>query len=145
MERCPCCRARLGGALLCPRCRTDLSHAIQAERCARLWLSKALRYWQENKIEPSVSALELSLRLNKNDLAFVFRDYLIQQQCRAVLDLLAQKRLLSAAQHLYNARRLLPYSELLQNLRSFTDHLLAKHHRDYRLLHGEHAGLWKPG
>lgn len=128
MERCPCCKARLGGALSCSRCQADLSKAIAARQGSRLWLADALRHWQENELERSVNALELSLRLHQTAQAVAFRDYLIQQQCNAVLEFLAQKHLLSAAQRLYQARLLLPHSELLRNLRTFTDYLLAQQH-----------------
>lgn len=123
MERCPCCKARLGGARLCPRCQADLGNIIAAEQSARFWLSKALLHWQENAVEQCLGALERSLRLKKIRLALVFRDYLIRQQCRVILDLLAQKQLLPAKQQLYKARILLPYSQLLQELESFTDYL----------------------
>jgi methylphosphotriester-DNA--protein-cysteine methyltransferase len=126
MERCPCCKARLGGATLCPRCQADLSKVIGAEQSAQYWLSKAIQHWEENEDEQSLSALELSLRLKITKLALVFRDFLIHQQCRGILDLLAQKKLLPAQQRLYRVRKLLPYSKLLQQLHSFTDYLLAK-------------------
>lgn len=131
MERCPCCKARLDGAALCPRCRADLSKAMGAQQSARFWLAKALQYRQTDQLERSLDALERSLGLHKTELAVVFRDYLIQQQCSAVLAFLAEKHLLSAALRLYEARLLLPHSELLRNLRAFTDYLLVKQHRHF--------------
>jgi len=68
------------------------------------------------------------LNLKKTQVAMVFRDFLIQQYYLEVLELLAQKHLLSANQRLYHARLLLPYSPQLQQLRMFTGYLLAKHH-----------------
>ena len=126
MERCPCCKARLGGATLCPRCQADLGQVIGAEQSARFWLTKAIQHWEENEARQSLTALESSLRLKKTELALVFRDYLIQQQCQGILELLAQKKLLPAKQRLYSLRLLLPHSKLLQQLHSFTDYLLAK-------------------
>lgn len=123
MERCPCCRARLSGAKICPRCQADLAKIMAAEKSARFWLSKAILHWQENAVEQCLAALERSLRLKKIRLALVFRDYLIHQQCRIILDLLAQKQLLPAKLQLYKARNLLPHSDLLQQLQSFTDYL----------------------
>jgi len=127
MERCPCCKARLGGSTLCPRCQADLANVIEAEQSARFWLAEAIHYWQENKIEQSLNASELSLRLKKTKLALVFRDFLIRQQCRDILDLLTQKQLLPAKQRLYSMRRLFPHYKLLQELHSFIDYLWAKH------------------
>jgi hypothetical protein len=126
MERCPCCNARLGGATRCSRCQADLGNIITAEQSARFWLDKAIQYWQDNETGQSVSALALSLRLKKTGLALVFRDFLIHQQCREILALLAQKQLLPAKQRLYSMRNLFPYSQLLQQLNSFTDHLLVQ-------------------
>jgi len=123
MERCLCCNARLSGATHCPRCQADLSQVIGAEQSARFWLAKAIRHWEENAVGQSLSALELSLRLKKTKLALIFRDYMIDRQCQVILELLAQKQLLSAKQRLYSLRLLLPHSKLLQLLNSFTDYL----------------------
>lgn len=126
MERCPCCNARLSGAVRCSRCQADLGNIMMAEQSVRFWLSTAIRYCQENDAGQSASALELSLRLKKTGLALVFRDFLIHQQCREILALLAQKQLLPAKQRLYSVRSLFPHSQLLQQLNSFTDHLLVQ-------------------
>ncbi len=124
MERCPCCNARLGPAKLCPRCQADLGNIIGAEKSAQYWLSEAIKLWQKSNIESSVQSLEISLRLKKTRLALVFRDFLIQQQSRDILDLLVQKQVFKAKQQLYRVRLLIPYSELLQQLQLFTDYLL---------------------
>ena len=126
MERCPCCKARLGTVTLCPRCQADLGQVIGAEQSARFWLAKAIHYWEENEVGQSLSALEFSLRLKKTELAFIFRDYLIHRQCQDILELLAQKQLLPAKQRLHSLRPLLPHSKLLRQLYSFTDYLLVK-------------------
>ncbi len=97
-----------------------------AEQSSRFWLSKAIQSWQDNEVGQSATALELSLRLKKSGLALVFRDFLIHQQCREILALLAQKQLLPAKQRLYSVRNLFPHSQLLQQLNSFTDHLLVQ-------------------
>ena len=124
MERCPCCNARLGETTLCPRCKADLSSVIGNEKAAQYWLSKAIQNLQESKTEQSIDALGVSLRLKKTELALVFRDFLIRQQCQNILDLLAQKQVLPAKQQLYKMRNLLPHSKLLQQLHTFTDYLL---------------------
>ena len=124
MERCPCCNARLGTATLCPRCKADLNTVICSEKAAQYWLSKAIQNLQESKTEQSIDALGVSLRLKKTELALVFRDFLIRQQCQNILDLLAQKQVLPAKQQLYKMRNLLPHSKLLQQLHTFTDYLL---------------------
>jgi hypothetical protein len=126
MERCPCCNARLGETILCPRCKADLNTVIGNEKAAQYWLSKAIQNLQESKTEQSIDALGLSLGLKKTELALLFRDFLIRQQCQDVLDLLAQKQLLPAKQQLYKMRNLVPHSKQLQQLHTFTDYLLAK-------------------
>jgi len=131
MERCPCCNARLKEKLTCPRCQADLSALIAAGKVAEQSLAKAIQLWANKQGEQSIAALMLALSLNKSSLALRFRGYLIQQYYRKVLDLLARKQLLPANQQLYKARRLLPYSAELQQLRTFTDYLLAKHHDDF--------------
>jgi hypothetical protein len=125
MERCPCCNARLSETILCPRCRADLNTVKGNEKAAQYWLSKAIQNLQESKTEQSINALDLSLRLKKTELALVFRDFLIHQQCQNILELLAQKRLLPAKQLLYKIHNLLPHSKSLQQLHIFTDYLLA--------------------
>jgi len=131
MERCPCCNARLKEKLICPRCQADLSALIAAGQVAEQSLAKAIQHWENKQGEQSIAALMLALSLKKSSLALRFRGYLIQQYYREVLDLLARKQLLSANQQLYKARRLLPCSVELQQLRTFTDYLLAKHHEDF--------------
>jgi hypothetical protein len=126
MERCLCCNARLGDAALCPRCKADLSVVINSEKAAHFWLSKTIHLWQENKTEQSLDALGLSLHLKKTKLALVFREFLIRQKSRDLLELLAQKQVLPAKQQLYKIRSLLPHSELLQQLQIFTEYLLVE-------------------
>ncbi len=126
MERCPCCNARLAGSALCPRCQADLDTVINSEQAAQFWLCKAIQYWGESEAEQSLGALIVSLHLKRTELAVVFRDFLIQQLYRDVLELLAQKQLLPAKQKLYRMRSLLPYSLLLQRLQTFTDYLLVE-------------------
>jgi len=125
MERCPCCNARLGEALVCSRCKADLRTVISTENASQYWLSKAIQNWQVSKTEQSLDALNLSLHLKKTGLALVFHDFLIRQQCQDLLELLAQKQLQPAKQQLYKIRNLLPYSKQLQQLHTFTDYLLA--------------------
>ncbi len=131
MERCPCCNARLKDNIICPRCQADLSALSAAEKTAEQYLAKAIQYWANKQGEQSIAALMSALNLKTSSLALTFRDYLIQQYYREVLELLAQKQLLSANQQLYKARRLIPYSAELQQLRTFTGYLLAKHHENF--------------
>lgn len=127
MERCPCCTARLGDATLCPRCQADLGNAIGAEQAARHWLAKAVRHCHNDEIEQGLSALERSLGLKKTKAAVVFREFLIAQQCRIILELLAARQFLPATTRFYQLSLLLPYSPQLQKLRSFTDYLSLQH------------------
>ncbi len=132
MERCPCCNARLKEAVVCRRCQADLSAVMGSEQAAEQYLAKAIQHWAHKQAEQSIAALMSALSLKKTRLTLLFRDYLIQQYYLDVLELLAQKHLLSANQRLYSARRLLPYSPQLQQLRTFTDSLLAKHHERFQ-------------
>ncbi len=125
MERCPCCNARLRGAMLCRRCQADLSAVIGARQTAQFWLSQSIEYWQNNEEEQSIDALMIALHLKKSPLAQAFRDFLSQRLCQAILEQLAKKQILAAKQRLYRIRKLLPYSEHLQQLQAFTDYLLA--------------------
>jgi hypothetical protein len=126
MTRCPCCKARLRESEQCPRCKADLSLIIGSEQFARLWFSKAIHYWLENKTEQSITALECSLGQKESKIAVVFRYYIVQKKCQYILELLAQKQLLSAKNQLYSVRRLFPHSNQLQQLNVFTDYLLRK-------------------
>jgi len=126
MERCPCCNARLKTAVKCPRCQADLSSIISSEQSAQYWLSKAIQYWAGKEIEKSLAALKLSLQLKKTSLSIIFRDFIIQQQCQNILDLLAKHQLLAAKQLLYRTRLLIPISKQLKQLHIFTDYLLLK-------------------
>ncbi|MGR9043687.1 MAG: hypothetical protein ACU83N_00230 [Gammaproteobacteria bacterium] len=123
MLRCPCCNARLSGALLCPRCRSDLSLVTAAERSADVWLAEAVRLWQENKAEQSLDALERSLQLKTSRLALALRGYFIDRLCQDILELLAQKQIPSAKRKLYGIRHLFPANEQLLQLNAFTDFL----------------------
>lgn len=126
MERCPCCNALLKNIRVCPRCQANLGSIIDSEQLAQHWLSKAIQYSAEKKIEQSLTALALSLHFKKTSLAIVFRDFLIQQQYQDILDLLTQKKLLAAKLALYKVRLLLPITKQLQQLHTFTDYLLLK-------------------
>ena len=126
MDRCPCCNARLKEVEICPRCKADLSAVINTGQSAQFWLSKAIYYCLTGETEQSISAISLSLSLEKTRMAEVFRDFLIQQLCRNVLDLMANKQLLEAKQQLYCARELLPHSKQLRKLDGFTDYFLLR-------------------
>lgn len=62
MERCPVCRARLGGRLICRRCGCDLNRAIVAERRARGYLARALEALRAGSLEAAREAAEEALR-----------------------------------------------------------------------------------
>ncbi|NOQ16275.1 MAG: hypothetical protein GQ581_04380 [Methyloprofundus sp.] len=126
MERCPCCNARLRERIVCARCQADLSVLVNLAQAAEAWLSTAMDCLAAGEFEQSISALEFSLTLNKTQLAFVFRDFMVEQQTRKILNLLAEKQILAAKQVLYAMRGLFPYSAGLQKLNTFNDYLLLK-------------------
>ena len=125
MERCPCCNARIRERIVCSRCKADLNVLISAEQAAQHWLAKALHAYVAENIEQSAVAINISLGLKKTRLAHALREFLIQQQCADILDLLAQKQLILAKQRLYRVRMLFPVSKQLQHLNSYSDYLLA--------------------
>lgn len=128
MQRCPSCNARLKDRVICARCKADLTVLIRSERSAQQWLTKAVEACVANNIEQGITALVISLSLHKTRIALVFREFIIERQCRIILDLLAQKQLLAAKSSLYKARFLLPYSKQLQHLTSFSDYLHIHQH-----------------
>ncbi len=126
MERCPCCNARLREPSLCPRCKTDLELLVRVEQAAQFWFAKAIQHFFTADYEHCIAGIAVSLNLKKTELAVAFREYLIHQQCREILDLLAQKQLLLAKQRLYSVRNLFPHSQQLQKIHAFCDYLLAQ-------------------
>lgn len=126
MQRCPCCNARLRGAAVCPRCQTDLRAGIAAGQAARWWLVRAIDDWQAGRQEEALHALQRSLRLKKTPLAVHFRNFLIAKCRDELLGLLAQKELYLAKRLLYRCRSLLPLSDQLRQLHTFTDYLLVE-------------------
>jgi hypothetical protein len=130
MERCPCCNARLREVTSCPRCQADLTILNDVEQMAKLWLKKAINYWLDSHVDKSLDALALSLHLKTTKIAVVFQDFIIQQQCQKVLDLLLQKQLYLAKQSLFKMRHLFLYYRKLQQLNLFVDSLLIKGYRD---------------
>lgn len=126
MARCPACNARLKDASSCPRCKADLTTVINADKSAKMWLTKAIHFFMQHKLEQSISAISLSLSCKESRIAIVFREFMIHSQSEKILQLLAQKKLLAAKQLLYKARYLLPYSPQLQQLNNFCDYLLVR-------------------
>lgn len=124
--RCPCCNARLTKAVNCSRCKADLRVLIQSEKAAQFWLNEAIHSLAEENTEQSIVAIKYSLQQNKTKAALVFCEFLINQQCEKVLDLLAESQLLLARELLYQLRALTPYSKKLHQLDGFTNYLLIK-------------------
>ncbi len=127
IERCPCCNARLKQALCCPRCKADLSNIVSSEQSAQYYLSVAIQAMLNNNIEKSSMAISQSLHLKITRTALVFREFLIQQQTKDTLDLLAQAQLIAAKNKLYTLRQLIPHSKKLQQLEQFASYLLFNH------------------
>jgi len=126
MQRCPCCNARLNGLDQCSRCRADLSLLMGTAQAAQIWLITAIQAYLSRDNTQGIIASTVSLNLKKTEVAIVFREFLIQQQCQDILELLAQKQLLQAKQRLYQVRHLFPYNRQLQQIRDFCDYLLAQ-------------------
>ncbi len=126
MDRCPCCKARIGETGVCSRCGTDLSPAWAAEQAAKHQLTAAINLWQSRQPRQSLDAVQLSILLNSTPLALALRDFFITRQCRDVLELLARQQIPAARQQLYQLRAALPHSELLRQITAFTDYLACK-------------------
>lgn len=124
IERCPCCHAQLKLAASCPRCRADLNSILLTEEYSQHCLFKAIQLFLDDKVEQSCIAINQSLQLKRTAFALIFREFLINQQSRLILDLLDQSQLLPAKKSLYFIRHLTPYSKKLQQLDSFTNYLL---------------------
>lgn len=124
IERCPCCNARLKGAVICPRCTADLNLILDSKKSAQHWLSDAVQSMAANEIEKSVIAINFSLHLSRTKMATIFYDFLVYKQCNDILEELAQDQVLVAKKILYNARMLIPHSKQLQQLDLFTNYLI---------------------
>ncbi len=126
MERCPCCMARLTGAVVCPRCQADLGGVINSEQNARHWLAHAVRFWFEYEPKMATLALIKSLNLKRTPMALVFCGFIIREQVEEVLALLAQRELNEAKHRLSLLRELQPDNEALKQLQGFTGFLSAE-------------------
>ena len=124
MPRCPCCKARLPETGLCSRCGTDLKLALAAEQAGKIQLVEAINLCLTGQIMPSLDALKHSLLLNSTPLGLGLFEFLIAKQCQQILELLAQKQIVTAKQQLYILRSKLPRNELLEQLQTFSDYLL---------------------
>ncbi len=127
MERCPCCMARLAGAAVCPRCQADLVAVITSEQHARHWLAHAVRFWFEHESTLAMLALNKSLRLKQTRSALIFCDFIIREQGREVLALLAENKLTEAKRLLCLSRELQPGNELFKQLQGFAGYLATIH------------------
>jgi hypothetical protein len=126
MERCPCCNARLTGAIFCPRCQADLGSVLGSEQLARHWLNNALQFWIAHEPQMAILALTKSVNLKQTPSALILRDYISRQQCQKVLGLLVENKCLKAEKLLSTLRDLNPNNEFIRQLYGFTEYLLAK-------------------
>ncbi|SJM94261.1 hypothetical protein [Crenothrix polyspora] len=126
MERCSCCNARLGGALICPRCQTNLAAVISSEQQANALLAHAMQLWfiQERKL--AVQTLTQALGYKKTPAILIFRDFIIRQYGSKIVALLAHGKHQHAQYTLTLLIKLHPTHPLLLQLRGFTNHLIAK-------------------
>ena len=126
MERCPCCNARLTGAVLCPRCQADLSGVLDSEQLSRHWLNNAMQFWFVREPQMAILALTKSINLQQTPSALVFRDFITRRQCQKVLALLAANKYIEAEKLLGMLRDLNPEHEFIKQLSGFTEYLLKK-------------------
>jgi hypothetical protein len=126
MDRCPCCKARLPETSLCNRCGTDLSLSFAAERAAQTQLAKAVNLALAGQTLPSLDALQQSLLLDATPLGLRLLEFLIAKQYQQILELLAQKQIITAKQQLHALKTRQPRNELLEQLQGFSDYLLMR-------------------
>jgi hypothetical protein len=126
MERCPCCNARLTGAVFCPRCQADLGSVLGSEQLARHWLNNAMQFWFAREPQMAILALTKSVNLKQTPSALIFRDFITRRQCQKVLALLAKKKCTEAEKLLSILRDLNPDNQFIKQLYGFTEYLLAK-------------------
>ncbi len=123
MERCPCCNARLTGAIICPRCLADLTGIVGSEQYAQYWLGHAVRFWCRHEPKLAMHTLARSLRLKQTSTALLLGGFISQQQVRHVLALLAQREMAEAKQLIGLLLELQPENGLFKQLQGFADHL----------------------
>jgi hypothetical protein len=126
MERCPCCNARLTGAVFCPRCQADLGSVLGSEQLARHWLNNAMQFWIAREPQMAILALTKSVNLKQTPSALIFRDFITRRQCQKVLALLAEKKCIKAEKLLSMLCDLNPANTFIRQLYGFTEYLLAK-------------------
>ena len=80
MQRCPCCKARLKGAVSCPRCKAELLEIIRARKLAKFWYQKAIDCYLNNEKQYCLDALTRSLQLRHSESAWLFRAFVIERQ-----------------------------------------------------------------
>ena len=93
MERCPCCNARLTGAVFCPRCQADLGSALGSEQLARHWLNNALQFWFAREPQMAILALTKSVNLKQTPSALVFRDFITRRQRSEGVSVIGEKEM----------------------------------------------------
>lgn len=125
MERCPCCNARLNGAILCPRCQSKLGGVIGSEKLAQLCLGHAMDFWFAYQPQLAIQSLSVALKFKRSTATLVFRDFIVKKQLQQVLTLLMGNKTTEANKMLCLLYELHPRNELLKQLRAFTDYLLA--------------------
>ena len=69
MERCPACRARLGGVPVCSRCGTDFSICRQAERQSLALAAASVRQLFSGQIQQANATAEAASQLASSLLA----------------------------------------------------------------------------
>lgn len=80
MQRCPCCKARLKGAVSCPRCKAELQEILRVQQLAKFWYLKAIDCYCNNEMQCCLDALTRSLQLRHSESAMLFRGFVIERQ-----------------------------------------------------------------
>jgi hypothetical protein len=96
------------------------------DRYAQHWLAHAVRFWGEHEPRLAMLALLKSLRLKQTVSAQAFCDFMIREQGREVLALLAENKLTDAERLLCLLRELQPGNELFKQLQGFACYLAIK-------------------
>ena len=84
MQRCPCCKARLKGAVSCPRCKAELQDIIRVQQLAKFWYHKAIDCYLNDEMQYCLDAVTRSLQLQHSESALLFRAFVIERQKRTM-------------------------------------------------------------
>ena len=128
MERCPCCNARLSGAVICPRCQSQLSHVVSSGLRANFLLEQAMTLWFAGEVDLAVLTLTKAISYQNSMHIRIFCHYVMRYYRRKIFILLEQGQYAQAQDCLQLLRGLQPNQSFLLQLQGFISYLQNKQH-----------------